>query len=40
MDEENDISVGLMLWIMIGVAIMAACAIVSFSLFLVAYLAF
>ncbi len=39
MDEENDISVGLVLWIIIGVAIMAACAIVSFSLFLVGYLA-
>jgi hypothetical protein len=39
MDEEND-SVGLVISIAIGIALLAACGVVAFSLFLVGLLAF
>ncbi len=38
--EEGENSLGLLISLMIGVAVMAACGIVAFSLFLVAYFAF
>jgi hypothetical protein len=39
MEEENSDSLGLIISIAIGFALLAACGVVAFSLFLVGYLA-